>query len=149
MSTILRLKCNPNFTFTSVTGLDTKVHLHLVLPFLSITDRYLLINYLCKIWKHFSFTKDCHFFKIKYKISHCFDKSASVTSMTVLYTEPICTSLHSPSLGVKGVNTGTLLQEPERLLIMTRNCSPTALNGVMLSKFVVPAGKSSNVSATA
>ena len=89
------------------------------------------------------------FFKIKYKISHCFDKSASVTSMTVLYTEPICTSLHSPSLGVKGVNTGTLLQEPEWLLIMTRNCSPTALNGVMLSKFVVPAGKSSNVSATA
>ena len=69
--------------------------------------------------------------------------------MTVLYTEPICTSLHSPSLGVKGVNTGTLLQEPEWLVIMTRNCSPTALNGVMLSKFVVPAGKSSNVSATA
>ena len=69
--------------------------------------------------------------------------------MIVLYTEPICTSLHSPSLGVTGVNTGTLLQEPEWLLIMTRNCSPTALNGVMLSKFVVPAGKSSNVSATA
>ena len=69
--------------------------------------------------------------------------------MTALYNEPVCTSVHSPSLGVEGVNTGTLLQEPEWLLIMTRNCSPTALNGVMLSKFVVPAGKSSMVRATA
>ena len=91
---------------------------------------------------------DCHFVKIKYKIAHCFETSASVTSMTALYIEPICTSVHSPSLGVKGVNTGTLLQEPEWLLIMTRNCSPTALNGVTPWKFVVPAGKSSNVSAT-
>ena len=91
---------------------------------------------------------DCHFVKIKYKIAHRFETSASVTSMTALYIEPICTSVHSPSSGVKGVNTGTLLQEPEWLLIMTRNCSPTALNGVTPSKFVVPAGKSSNVSAT-
>ena len=91
---------------------------------------------------------DCHFVKIKYKIAHRFETSASVTSMTALYIEPICTSVHSPSSGVKRVNTGTLLQEPEWLLIMTRNCSPTALNGVTPSKFVVPAGKSSNVSAT-
>ena len=91
---------------------------------------------------------DCHFVKIKYKIAHRFETSTSVTSMTALYIEPICTSVHSPSLGVKGVNTGTLLQEPEWRLIMTRNCSPTALNGVTPSKFVVPAGKSSNVSAT-
>ena len=69
--------------------------------------------------------------------------------MTALYNEPICTSVHSPSLGVKGVNTGTLLQEPEWLLIMTRNCSPTALNGETLTKSVVPAGKSSKVRATA
>ena len=91
---------------------------------------------------------DCHFVKIKYKIAHRFETSTSVTSMTALYIEPICTSVHSPSLGVKGENTETLLQEPEWLLIMTRNCSPTELNGVTPSKFVVPAGKSSNVSAT-
>ena len=91
---------------------------------------------------------DCHFVKIKYKIAHRFETSTSVTSMTALYIEPICTSVHSPSLGVKGENTETLLQEPEWLLIMTRNCSPTELNGVTPSKFVVPAGKSSNVNAT-
>ena len=88
-------------------------------------------------------------FNYNKKNSHCFEKSASVTSMTALYTEPICTSVHSPSWGVKGVNTGTLLQEPEWLLIITRNCSPIALNGVTPSKFVVPAGKCSMVRATA
>ena len=56
---------------------------------------------------------DCHFVKIKYKIAHRFETSTSVTSMTALYIEPICTSVHSPSLGVKGENTETLLQEPE------------------------------------
>ena len=69
--------------------------------------------------------------------------------MTAVYTEPDCTSEHSPSWGVLPVNAGVSLQEPERLEIMTRNCSPTVLNGLALLKSVVPAGKSSKLSATA
>ena len=68
--------------------------------------------------------------------------------MTVLYADPICTSKHSPSFGVAAVNTGRSLQEPFAALILIRNCRGTALNGLTLSKLVVPAGKSSRIKAT-
>ena len=46
------------------------------------------------------------------------------------------------------MKTGVSWQEPDPTPIMTRNCSGTALNGLMLLKFVVPAGKSSKVKVT-
>ena len=82
-------------------------------------------------------------------VTYCFAKSASCTSMTAVYAEPIWISEHSPSWGVESVNTGMSLQGPDWPLIITRNCNPAALNGRTLSKFVVPAGKSSKVNVTA
>ena len=46
------------------------------------------------------------------------------------------------------MKTGVSWQEPDPIPIMTRNCSGTALIGLMLLKFVVPAGKSSKVKVT-
>ena len=49
---------------------------------------------------------------------------------------------------MEAVKTGMSWQEPDLTLMMARNCSGTALNGLMLLKFVVPAGKSSKVKVT-
>ena len=80
--------------------------------------------------------------------TYCLAMFGSRTSMTALYTDPIWISEHSPFWGVEAVKTGVSWQEPDPTPIMTRNCSGTALNGLMLLKFVVPAGKSSKVKVT-
>ena len=89
------------------------------------------------------------FLGVKQQVTHSVDGSLCCATRLMLYSDPTATYTSVPSVGVAAVKNGFTLHRALGGEISTRNCRPTLLRGVALSKSWVSRGKSCSSKVTA